>query len=108
MIRRWAGTILLSIMSIGLGTAGQIDGWPFWVTAAVIAVTMLGAILTFPRTRFIGSAVPGTTLIRGDASGSTFDTVVLNGVETMVDGDARQALFRDIRVDVGRPTKRPR
>ena len=95
-----------SIVSLALATilaATPLYGvqWPLWTIGPIVGVFLVVGYLLRPSK----SAPPtpassprrDTAFVRGDADGSTFDDIVVDGAHAVIDGNARNAVFHNVR-----------
>ena len=91
---RRVGEAGLALMSVLLGVWASREEWPWWLTTGFFILAVALAILALKDSEV--RSPPESVFIRGDASGSSFDRVLTKGANTFIDGDARNAKFRDV------------
>ena len=91
------GGLILAALAVALGIYSGIDSWPWWLTAVFSLLGLSGVILTLLPLNKKASEVAEkpTAFIRGDATGSSLDTIY-SDADFMVDGNARKTKFRNI------------
>jgi hypothetical protein len=96
MSQRLGGTILAAL-AVVIAIISGIDSWPWWLTAIFALLSLAGVILMLIPSDQKTSEVEErpTAFIRGDASGSSLNTVY-SDADFMVDGNARKTKFRNI------------
>jgi hypothetical protein len=98
-IQNWLGTSILALLGITIEVYGLRKDWPPFHLAVVFILALAGVILTYPRDRAknLGDYPEDRrVIVRGDASGSSFERFWVKGADSFVDGDAKNASFRDI------------
>lgn len=97
-MRHWLGTTILTLLGISLSLWAAAAHWPIWLTICVLALTVLGIVLSWP----VKVANESSAFVRGDASGSSF-TDVRSDAHTFIDGNARETLFTRVQHRRRRP-----
>jgi hypothetical protein len=98
MIRRWMGSSLLALLGLALEVYGLRENWHPRLLVGIGVIALCGVMLSFPwgRTTRPMDASERRAIVRGDASGSSFERFWVKGADSFVDGDAKNAIFRDI------------
>src|SRR6266550_8830265 len=87
---QYIGTVLWGVLNLTVAAAALYGWrWPLWTIAPIVVVFVLGAYFVWPIAPPPPVGQRGTAFVRGDASGSTFDDVDVQGADAVVDGDAR-------------------
>jgi hypothetical protein len=103
--KAWIGTVGFEMLA--LAVSGIASDWNWVVVGVVFVLAAFFAWLIFPE-----DPKPGTepkanerirpAFVRGDASGSSFERIDVDGADYMVDGDARNSIFEDVTFRAGR------
>ena len=94
--RTWVGSSVLTLVGIGLEWYGLREEWHPAIRVGIAVAVVVGVLLTFPRRSASTSPAERRTIVRGDASGSSFERFRVKGADSFVEGNAKNALFRDI------------
>jgi len=95
---QYIGTVLWTALGLALAVATLYGWrWPLWTIAPIVLLFGLGAFFLWPTTPPPPPARRGTAFVRGDASWSIFDDVDVQGADAVIDGDAKGAIFRNVR-----------
>ncbi len=97
-MRAWFGTVGFAVLAIAVGIAGILDKWNVAFTAITVILSVLFAYLLMP---IAGSPnaqqdAPKTAFIVGDASGSRFKDVLVEGADVFIGGDARNTVLANV------------
>jgi|SRR5215211_858744 hypothetical protein len=103
--RAWIGTVGFEMLA--LAVSGMASDWNWVVVGVVFVIAGLFAWLIFPegQKQVIEPKGPERmrpAFVRGDASGSSFTRIDVDGADYLVDGNARNAVFTDVAFRVGR------
>lgn len=103
--KTWFGTVGFEMLALAVG--GIASDWDWVVVGVVFVFATFFAWLIFPE-----DPKPGTeqkarerirpAFVRGNASGSSFTRIDVDGADYMVDGDANNTTFEDVVFRVGR------
>jgi hypothetical protein len=98
MLPRIGGAILAAL-AVALGIYTFISSWPWWVTAILAFIVIVGAAFMLLPAK--GETItpeaprPKTTTFKGDLDGSKIDSV-WSDADTFADGNARNAQMSNI------------
>jgi hypothetical protein len=103
--KAWIGTVGFELLA--LAVSGPASDWDWAVVGVVVVLAGLFAWLIFPVNQKPATESESTermrpAFVRGDASGSSFARIDVDGADYMVDGDARETTFEDVVFRVGR------
>src|SRR5215212_4366678 len=98
--RAWIGTVGFEMLA--LAVSGMASDWNWVVVGVVFVIAGLFAWLIFPEGKKQVIERIGPAFVRGDASGSSFTRIDVDGADYLVDGNARNAVFTDVAFRVGR------
>jgi hypothetical protein len=103
--KAWVGTVGFEMLA--LAASGIVSDWNWVIIGIVFLIASVCAWLIFPEDKAAGTEPKGSermrpAFVRGDASGSSFHRIDVDGADYMVDGDARNTIFEDVVFRAGR------
>ena len=105
MNRTWLGTTIIGVVGTVTSLAGIARDWPQPLVVALVILTAVAVLLTWPKAPEPPRPDQTTAFVRGDASRSRFTRVEARNADAFVDGNARDAVFTDILFTTGRNAK---
>jgi hypothetical protein len=110
--KAWFGAVGFNVLGLALSVlalvlSGILSDWNWFIVGPVFVLAILFAWLTYPGNEKRGTEPKGTervrpAFVRGDGSGSSFDRIEVDGADFMVDGPARNAIFKNVKFRTGR------
>ena len=103
--KAWFGTVGFEMLALAVG--GIASDWDWVVVGVVFVFATFFAWLIFPEDPKLGTEKKARerirpAFVRGNASGSSFTRIDVDGADYMVDGDANDTTFEDVVFRVGR------
>ncbi len=95
-MQSYVGSVLAIVLGLVVDLTAGTLGFRWWYLLGIGVVTIVIAVLLWPRNPPVPAPAPAHSLIRGDVSDSSITRARVRGASHLVDGGVSRSHFRDI------------